>query len=102
MRHGRMYKHRLKAKIDNNQNEIVDALRQIPGVQVEPGHDDIFVGYKGRNYWFEIKSGNAVNKAGHIRESAIKPKQKELREHWSGHYSIVSSFDQIILELGII
>ena len=47
---------RRAAKIDRNQGDIVSALRKIPGISVETGHDDILVGYKGRTWWFEVKA----------------------------------------------
>jgi hypothetical protein len=95
-------KYRRAAKIDANQPEIVAALRQIPGCMVQPGHDDILVGYKGRTYWFEIKEPGCVSKVtGLILESEKKPAQKVLEASWTGHYKIVSRLDEILAELGL-
>ena len=89
-------------KIDNNQQSIVRSLRSIPGVSVELDHDDILVGRLGKTYWFEIKNPSKVSKkTGDILESAIKPSQKRIRSTFTGHYSIVSSLDQILIEIGI-
>lgn len=97
-----MSKYRRLAKIDNNQPEIVDALRHVPGVTVQVGMDDILVGYKGRNHWFEIKEPRTVNhRTGKVRPSEIKASQHKLLEHWTGHYSIVWNLDQILLEIGV-
>ena len=97
-----MSKYRRAAKIDSNQPEIVDALRAIPGVTVQLGMDDILVGHKGRNYWFEIKEPGEVNKKkGSVQKAAIKDSQYKLLDHWTGHYSIVWSLDQILAEIGI-
>lgn len=96
-----MARHRRAARIDKNQKDIVDQLRQIPGVQVELDHDDILVGYKGHTYWFEIKSERAANKQGKVFDCELKDSQKKLRDGWPGHYSIVSSLDQILEEIGI-
>lgn len=91
-----MKKYRVDAKTDANQQEIVEKLRQIPGVTVETEKDDILVGYKGLTFWFEIKNPETVcNKKGEIYESSIKPSQKILRDTFTGHYRIFSSFEQI-------
>ena len=82
-----MYGHRKAAKIDSNQKDVVSALRMIPGVSVEVGHDDILVGYNGKTYWFEIKS-----KA----KSPLKPSQVKLVEKWRGHYQVVHSLEEIL------
>ncbi len=97
-----MSKYRRAAKIDNNQNEIVNALRDINGVTVQVGMDDILVGYKGRSYWFEIKEPSCVSpKTGMVRHSSIKESQHKLIEHWTGHYEIVWDISQILLSIGI-
>jgi hypothetical protein len=95
-------KWRKAAKIDANQPAIVKALRNIPGVTVQTGMDDILVGYKGFTYWFEIKEPEKVSKkTGKILDSAIKPSQMKLLDTWTGHYSIVWSLEQILAELGL-
>ncbi len=91
---------RRKDKIDSNQNEIVNALLSIPGVSVETGHDDIIVGYKGQNFWFEIKTPESVSrKTGKIKDSSKKPYQKLLEKDWSGHYKIVSDIGDILNDI---
>jgi len=97
-----MSKYRQAARIDANQPEIVEALRKIPGVTVEVGHDDIFIGHKKKNYWIELKTEDAVSKqTGEILESQIKDSQKDLRDDWSGHYAICWNLEQILKEMGI-
>ena len=97
-----MSKHRRAARTDNNQNEIVDALRKIHGITVELNHDDILLGYKKKTYWFEIKNSDAVSKkTGEILNSKIKQSQHKLKAEWTGHYSIVSSLDEILAEVNI-
>ena len=91
---------RLKAKIDNNQNMIVDALRDIPSVSVALKHDDILVGFKGNTYWYEIKSDSAVSrKTGKVLDKKKKKSQVKLEQEWTGHYRIVSSIDEILQDI---
>jgi len=93
-------RYRRAAKIDSNQPGIVEALRAIPGVTVNLGHDDIIVGYRGQTYWYEIKEPGAVSKkTGEIRESEKKQSQKDLEAKWKGHYKIIWSIDQILAEI---
>lgn len=93
--------HRRAANIDKNQPEIVKALRDINGVTVRLSMDDILVGYKGVNYWFEIKEPRHLNKKGEICEYAIKDSQRKLLAKWKGHYKIVWSLKQILDDIGI-
>ncbi len=87
-----MSKHRQAAKVDNNQAEIVDMLRQIPGVSVSVGHDDILVGCRGKTYWYEIKA---------TEKSPVKSSQNKLKSEWRGHYEIVWSLEMILKDMGI-
>ena len=93
---------------DNNEKEIVAALRAIPHVSVETDKDDILIGYKGRTYWIEIKNPNEVGKDGlpyknekNKTRSKTYLKQKALLDHWCGHYSICSTLDQVLSTIGI-
>lgn len=59
---------RTAAKVDSNQSEIVEALRQV-GAQVQPLHTvgkgcpDLLVAYRGQWYTGEIKDGAKVPSA---------------------------------------
>lgn len=93
-----------KKSVDKNQAEIVGWLREIPGVTVQLDMDDILVGYKGANYWFEIKTPNRILKSGKPDSSGnqeTNKKQKKLSEEWKGHYKIVWSLKQILDDIGI-
>jgi hypothetical protein len=90
-----MSKHRRAAKVDANQSQIVEDLEKA-GCTVDVGHDDIFAGIFGFNFWFELKSDNALDKNGNIKESQIKPRQKKIRATWKGQYDIVSSSQECI------
>jgi hypothetical protein len=93
---------RTAAKVDNNQAEIVKALRKIPGVSVEVGHDDILVGHLGRTYWFEVKNIDAISKkTGMVNSSEITPSEQKLLLTFTGHYRMVWTLDQILSEIGL-
>lgn len=93
---------RRKAKVDNNQAQIVDALRDIPGVTVALKHDDILVGQDGKTYWYEIKSETAISKkTGAVLESSKQASQRKLESIWTGHYRIVSSIDEILSDISV-
>ena len=52
-----------RGRVDANQSEIVKALRQIGASvyitsQLGGGFPDIVVGFRGKNYLFEIKDGS--------------------------------------------
>jgi hypothetical protein len=84
---------RRAARIDANQPEIVKALRDIPGVTVELGHDDFICGYKGVSYWIELKVPG--------KEKKLKPDQIRIRNTFTGCYIIASTLDQILEAMGI-
>lgn len=89
-----------RSKVDSNQSLIVEALREIPGMSVQTGVNDIFVGYGGVNYWFEIKSPDEISKkTNKPYPSAMKLSQIELSRTWQGHYSIVWTLEQILAEM---
>jgi Holliday junction resolvase len=80
---------RLNSRVDNNQKEIVDALRQL-GCSVlilsRVGFDcpDILVGYKGVNYLIELKR----------RGGQISTGQWEFKQKWKGQTGIAFSLDE--------
>lgn len=83
---------RLIARIDKNQNEIVQALRKIGAsvISTAPlgnGFCDIVVGYRGKNYLFEIKSSTKAKLTHH---------EEKFKNTWSGQYSIIYSFDDAL------
>ena len=99
-----MSKHRRAAKVDNNQNEVLDALIKIPGVSVAPGHDDFLLGYKGLTHWIEWKSEDEIaKKTGKpfVRDNKTYRKQKELSDNFTGSYHICWSIDQLLNIMGI-
>jgi len=76
-------------KVDANQPAIVKELRAL-GYTVSLGHDDIFVGAHGKNFWFEIKTDE---------KAEVKKSQKKLIKEWKGHYAIVWTTEMILREI---
>ena len=89
---------RRKDRVDANQGEIIKALKRM-GCTVQDDMDDILVGYRGRNYWFELKNPDVANKDGKVFESEKKNSQKLLEKTWRGHYRIVTTLAEIIDDL---
>ena len=87
---------RRAARIDDNQNEIVKALREFGAsvliVSQLKNCFDILVGYEGRNYIMEIKDGSKSPSKIKLTEG-----EKKFMESWKGGpYFIVFSPGQAI------
>lgn len=88
---------RIAARVDRNQAALVKALRQVPGVSVEPGHDDLLIGYKGRTYWVEVKAQEVISaKTARVRASEITPSEARRLANWTGQYALVWNIEQIL------
>jgi len=87
---------RIRAKVDDNQAEIVKALRAIGATvlhthQLGQGAPDIVCGYRGVNYMLELKDGKKP-------PSARKLTPDELKWHgeWRGKAHVVESVQEAI------
>ena len=84
------------AKVDANQAEIVAALRKV-GATVELLHrvgggcPDLAVGYKGANYFIEVKDGK--------RE--LSSVQVEWHGSWRGAVAVASNVDEALAIIGV-
>ena len=82
-----MHKH---GKIDGNQNSIVKSIRSI-GATVESladlgdGRPDILVGFRGKNYLFEIKKDE---------KESLTDDQEKWHDKWNGLVYVIYNFDQ--------
>jgi len=76
-------------RVDANQSQIVKELRDM-GLSVELDVNDILVGYQGKTYWYEIKTGP---------KAKIKDSQIKLLAEFKGHYKIVWSTDMILEDI---
>lgn len=87
---------RRAAKVDINQTEIVQALRDYPGVTVQMLHavgmgcPDILVGHKGRNFLLEIKSEWARKGA------ELTDMQQRWHDQWQGQRAVIRSIDDAL------
>lgn len=85
------------AKVDDNQAEIVKALRKI-GASVQPLHTmgggvpDLLVGMAGRNVLLEVKDGAKVPSA-----QKLTPDQVTWHRDWLGQVETVNSIEQAII-----
>ena len=87
---------RYAAKTDANQQEIIDALRDV-GCSVECLHQagsgvpDLAVGYQGFTYFMEVKTD----------KGKLTPDQVEWHASWRGQVAIVRSVDEALRVIGV-
>lgn len=87
---------RLKAKVDDNQAQMVEALRKI-GCTVEPLHavgkgvPDLLVGYHGVNILIEVKDGNKPPS-----KRKLTPDQIKWHDSWRGQKAVANSIEEAI------
>ena len=93
---------RRSAKIDANQNDIVNALRRA-GATVQSlaangqGVPDLLVGFKGQTFLFEIKDG-----AKPLSARKLTPDQVEWHKAWrGGPLVVVESAEQALSVVGL-
>lgn len=93
---------RRAAKVDDNQTEIVEALRKA-GASVQPLHavgkgcPDILCGFRGTNYAIEIKDGSKPPSARGLTDA-----QRRWHIHWNGQKAIAESVDDALRIIGVI
>lgn len=93
---------RRAAKVDRNQSEIVQALRDA-GASVHPCHaagqgfPDLAVGFRGKNYLIEVKDGALAPS-----DRKLTPAQKEWHGGWKGHVAVVSSVEEALAVIGLL
>jgi hypothetical protein len=91
---------RRKARKDENHAEIVRALRLV-GASVWDtcalGRGvDLVVGYKERNFLFEVKDGSKL-----LSRQRLTPQESEFISSWAGVCHVVNSVEQAYRILGI-
>lgn len=93
---------RRAARVDNNQNEIVLALRDVGASvaitsMVGSGFPDIVVGHRGRNFLFEIKDGSQPPS-----KRKLTPDEQEFFDTWRGTIFIVNDINEALEILGVV
>ncbi len=89
-------------RIDDNQNQVVKALRQIPGVSVfitsmvGRGYPDLNIGFKGENLLIELKDGSKTASRKKLTED-----EKKFHKDWKGSVHIVESLEDVLSILKI-
>jgi hypothetical protein len=84
---------RLRGRTDANQSSIVRDLRKL-GASVAitsslgTGYPDILVGFRGANYWFELKDPNQPPS-----KRALTDAEKDFHLAWSGQVHKVESVE---------
>lgn len=92
---------RTRAKVDSNQKEVVAVLRKF-GASVEhlhtlgKGAPDILVGFRNKNYLFEIKDGSKPPSAQQLTED-----EKLWHMVWAGQVAVVRSPDEALSAIGV-
>ena len=89
----------MKHKTDDNQQEIIDALRAI-GASVQDlskvggGCPDILVGHWGKNYLLEIKNPDTKGK--------LSTNQIVWHKNWHGQVAVVRTVEEAFRAIGAI
>ena len=92
---------RRAAKIDDNQREIVSALRRV-GCSVQSlagvgkGVPDLVVGFRDRNFLLEIKDGS---KSPSKRK--LTPDEQNFHKMWKGDILVVENVDEAMRAVGL-
>lgn len=87
---------RYKARVDSNQREIVEVLRQqgcsvLPLHQIGKGCPDLLVGYEGKNFLLEVKDGNKPPS-----QQKLTPDEQKFHQEWQGEVATVDSPESAI------
>lgn len=91
---------RRAAKVDDNQAQIVDALRMVGATvqllhAVGKGCPDLLVGYRGNNYTLECKDGAKPPSARKLTADQI-----EWHRDWRGQVAVVTDAREALLAIG--
>ena len=87
---------RKRARVDDNQHEIVNALRDIGAsvlslATIGGGCPDLVVGYRGTNYLLEVKDGGKSPSKRKLTKD-----EENFINNWRGRVAVVYSIDDAI------
>lgn len=91
---------RLRAKPDANQKEIIEKLRKCRDISVRSIHSlgdgipDILVGYRRKNFIFEIKNTEYSGKLTSL--------EQKFKDEWHGQLAKVFSEKEILEAIGYV
>jgi hypothetical protein len=91
---------RRAARIDDNQKEIVQALRAV-GASVAvtsalgDGFGDIVIGFRGQNFIIEIKDENKPPS-----KRKLTPAEEEFHNGWNGQIDVAINVDEALSIIG--
>lgn len=93
---------RRAAKVDQNQREVVAALRGAGATvqllhAVGEGCPDLLVGYRDANYLLEVKDGEKP-----LSKQKLTPQQEVWHRDWRGHRVVVNSPEAALAAIGVI
>lgn len=83
---------RRNARVDQNQAEIISALRQIGASPTDPLHfagkgcPDLIVGFRGRNFLMEVKT----------ERGNLNADQRTFHQSWRGQITVVKSASEAV------
>ena len=89
------------SRVDENQPEIVKALRQAGATvqslaAVGKGCPDLLVAYRGQNYLVEVKDGNKPPSA-----RQLTPDQQKWHNGWMSPVYVVDSVEHALAVIGV-
>lgn len=92
----------MSKRIDANQPAIVSALRQVGATvqilsDVGKGCPDLAVGYRGQNFFFEVKDGSKV-----LSKRKLTGDEQIWHDNWRGQVSVVESIEDALNQIGAI
>lgn len=92
---------RRAARVDDNQGQIVDALRRVGCsvwslAGVGKGFPDLAVGFRGRNLFLEVKDGSKPP-----CKRKLTPDEEAFHASWRGHVAVVESVDDALKIVGV-
>ena len=91
---------RRAARVDANQNEIVDALRNVGASgaitsMVGSGFPDLVIGFRGLNYLIEIKDGSKFPSQRKLTDD-----EQEWHDLWRGTVFVANDINEALSIIG--
>lgn len=86
-----------KKRVDGNQNELVEQMRQIPGLTVRitsgvgEGFTDAVIGYAKKTHLVEIK-----DPAKPPSKRKLTPDEKKFHESWTGSIHVIETIEDVL------